>query len=612
MNLHWSSPAWLWLGLLALPIAAAWFLKLRRPRQEVPALALWRLVLDDQRVNAPFQRLKRQLPLWLALLVLACAVLAAAMPTRRGGAATVDRVAVLIDTSASMGARTTAGGPTRLAEAVTQARALVDGLGRGQQLMLVAAGPSPVRLTGFSDDRRELLAALDGLVPACGGCDLAAAVRLLGAAAKATTFDTAILLSDGNLDPAVDADLPFRLDYRRVAPGGANLGLTTSAARRTADGRWEAAIQIDGSAAAHRGGSVRITSGDTLLMERAVAPGPNGTDRLAVVLPGDAAQDLTVTLVPDAFDALNVDDTAYLHLPALRPLAVRIAPGLAAWQRALAAQPAISLVAQDADLVISDRAADLATPAAVRVLVGGVPTALAGLITVAEGGSAVVDRRSGDPLLAHVDPNDLVITDRVAWSAGADEAAVEARGWRVLIHGDRGPLALTGEDGGDLLLAFTFHTDRSTLPYRLAFPVLAGNLVEQARRRRGQAEAATRATGLTALVGLPRDASLTVTRPDGSTQTVHADGTGTAAGITLPEPGLYRLTHGDAFGAALLDPRETSLAVSDKLHLRDVQVATAPGTSTDQPLWRYLALVALLLLVFDWWYAHRDPRLPGR
>src|ERR1700754_2559559 len=77
-----------WLLLLTIPVVVFYFLKLRRPRQVIPSLVLWRQVLADQRVNSPFQRFKRNILLLLQLLLLALLVLAAMQPVlRRGGSA---------------------------------------------------------------------------------------------------------------------------------------------------------------------------------------------------------------------------------------------------------------------------------------------------------------------------------------------------------------------------------------------------------------------------------------------------------------------------------------------------------------------------------------------
>src|SRR5215210_4200252 len=86
-----------WLLLLLVPLVAFYFLKLKRPRQVIPSLVLWRQVLDDQRVNSPFQRFKRNLLLLLQLLLLALLILAAMQPLLRRAAGGSQRLPVLID-----------------------------------------------------------------------------------------------------------------------------------------------------------------------------------------------------------------------------------------------------------------------------------------------------------------------------------------------------------------------------------------------------------------------------------------------------------------------------------------------------------------------------------
>ena len=62
--------AWFFLALI--PLIILYFLKLKRPRMDIPSLALWQSVVNDQRVNSPFQKFKRNILLWLqmALLIL--------------------------------------------------------------------------------------------------------------------------------------------------------------------------------------------------------------------------------------------------------------------------------------------------------------------------------------------------------------------------------------------------------------------------------------------------------------------------------------------------------------------------------------------------------------
>src|ERR1700722_4711209 len=105
-----------WLALLLVPLVLVYFLKLRRPRQSVSSLALWRQVINDQRVNSPFQRFKRNLLLLLQMLLLCLIVLAAMQPFIRAAPQRAEYLPVLIDCSASMAALDKPGGISRLDE----------------------------------------------------------------------------------------------------------------------------------------------------------------------------------------------------------------------------------------------------------------------------------------------------------------------------------------------------------------------------------------------------------------------------------------------------------------------------------------------------------------
>src|SRR5580704_10124585 len=98
-----------------------YFLKLRRREQLVPSTLLWKKAIQDLQVNAPFQKLRRNLLLLLQLLLLAMLLLALAQPILNYTPGAKDRSIILIDRSASMSANDGPGGITRLDQAKQRA-----------------------------------------------------------------------------------------------------------------------------------------------------------------------------------------------------------------------------------------------------------------------------------------------------------------------------------------------------------------------------------------------------------------------------------------------------------------------------------------------------------
>src|SRR5215470_14457143 len=76
--------AWAVLAGVPVGIIALYFLKLRRRPVQVPSTLLWRRSLEDLHVNSLFQRLRRNLLLFLQLLAVLLAMLAMLGPRIKG------------------------------------------------------------------------------------------------------------------------------------------------------------------------------------------------------------------------------------------------------------------------------------------------------------------------------------------------------------------------------------------------------------------------------------------------------------------------------------------------------------------------------------------------
>ncbi len=156
---------WQWLILAAVPpaIIALYFLKLRRRPLEVPSTYLWHRSIEDLHVNTVWQRLRRNLLLFLQLLLVFLAMLAVLRPGWRGSKVTGNRFIFLIDHSASMQA--TDSGRSRLEEAKRQARAKIDQMTSRDAAMIVSFSDSARVVEMFTHNRGRLRRALDSIRP---------------------------------------------------------------------------------------------------------------------------------------------------------------------------------------------------------------------------------------------------------------------------------------------------------------------------------------------------------------------------------------------------------------------------------------------------------------
>src|ERR1043165_2767329 len=146
-----------WKGaLLAAAIAipallVLYFLKLRRREMPVSSTILWKKAIQDLQVNAPFQKLRKNLLLLLQLLILLFLLLALSRPVTHFTPGAGKGSVILIDRSASMGAKDPdLKGKTRLDEAKRRARDLVETLDRHAQSMVIAFDESAETVQPFT------------------------------------------------------------------------------------------------------------------------------------------------------------------------------------------------------------------------------------------------------------------------------------------------------------------------------------------------------------------------------------------------------------------------------------------------------------------------------
>src|SRR4051812_3971826 len=179
-SVEFSSPlgaaGWFVLAGVPVGIIALYFLKLKRRPVKVPSTLLWRKSLEDLHVNSLFQRLRRNLLLFLQLLAVVLAMLALAGPRIKGTSGPGQRYVLMIDNSASMSASDAP--PSRLQKAKEEARKVVRSMGGDDLAMVVSFAETARVVSNYTGDRRVLLARIDAIEPSQSTTSLREALQV--------------------------------------------------------------------------------------------------------------------------------------------------------------------------------------------------------------------------------------------------------------------------------------------------------------------------------------------------------------------------------------------------------------------------------------------------
>lgn len=605
-----------WLFLLLIPLIIFYFLKLRRPQMDVTSLVLWQQVINDQRVNSPFQKFKRNMLLLLQLLLLISLILAAMQPFWPTGADRANYVPVLIDCSASMGARDKPGGPTRLEVAKAQVEQMIEDLLPDQKLSLIAFHKTARRVTDFSNNKRVLRDGLNDITVTDIPSKIEEALRMTQAMARRVEIDNVLLLTDGNFPTEANFELPFELTYQKIDPGGKNIGITALNARRAGATKWEIFVRLEGAKDQQTAARVEWAQDGNPVGEEEVILEQGQSERLVFSVDAERASMIRVRLKPEGFDALDSDNIAYLDLPAGRNLTVYCPLDMKAYRHALRGMENV-IVEPDADsgnsdlseydLLISDRSAEESPPAQVSLFVGVILPNIQDLVTVESGGAEVVDWDKTSPLLQYVQLTEVFSSDEPKSREEVQDRHYEEAGYEILAHGRTGPLILADRSGERPKFYLLFHTDNSTLPYRVGFPILVANAVQIATRQSSLSDVRGTTTGVLPSRQLLTSRTYQIQGPGGISRETTSNDDGMVAGISAPLAGEYTLSEGGKLqariGASLLSAEETSLVGTEAIQFSELSVsATDEKVKMDRPLWPQLTLAALVLLLAEWWY----------
>ncbi len=610
---------WALTGLLAGPVILLYMLKMRRRTVDVSSTLLWRQVLADMRANTPFQKLRRNLLLLLQLIILSMLVASLCRPVIRAVGGGGSDVVVIVDASASMQATDDADGKSRYELAVAKAEELIDSLRRSDRMMLIIAGPPGFGArTPFTDSKAELRRVLRSQgcydTPTAVSEALRLAASSLSAKGGTTLRGKVYLFSDG-----VGVTLPEvpgltgAIEYVRMGRVGVNAGITSLSVGVGRDGKREVSVGVGNFGPEATLVEVGFFYGsesnwiDTLDLQ--VPAGGKGSVVLSKSLPSGR---LWVRLECEE-DFLSLDDRGYSLLPKARKMKVRlVTAGNPILKKYLSAGEKAGLFEAETfsqSGYVDDGGADVTIFD--QVVPGGGQMPAGDVVLINPSGRAGGFRRVGElpsrPAITNVreeaDVLRMVVLGELAVAKAGqyehDQGATE------LVASGTWPLVAYAAVGADRHYLVGFHLADSTWSTDASFPIFMSNVIDRARIAHHVGLSQMVVTGSAATLPAGRTKTV-VTDPRGDAHEL-PEVAGTFAGATVA--GFYSVERGEAkteFCANLLSPAESDITPRMLKASGGVEVAGSEGVArTNRPLWPFLAVAALVVLMVEWYCYHR-------
>jgi Mg-chelatase subunit ChlD len=649
----------IWLALAVIPpLIILYFLKLRRRPQPISCTILWKKSVEDLRANAPFQKLRRSLLLFLQLLALALLAFSVMQPQIQAGNQVGGKIVLMIDNSASMTANDAAeGDSSRLEEAKRRARERVEELygaglfasSTGETMVVVFSDGAEI-LSRFTSSKQQLLSAIDTIQPAHGETNMAEALKLARAYTTNTVDEageanrpiddppTIELYSDGRVADLADQVLRGEtLTYHAIGSLEAdNVAISAISVERPFDRPTSVQVfvamlnfntqpvtcdmQVSVNGRARGIQTVEVSAAHISESNGQLVPGRANV----VFTPFEQPRDAVIEVANLREDNLAADNVAQVVVPPPRRLKVAIvAESRSLIRRALEGikfekfqsltpdqyEKSAAEGALDAfDLIVLDNYAPKLMPPN-RYLTFGLTPPVEGFHDFGEGAQQIIlSARDEHPVMRFVN-HDNVFISRFRLIQPSREV-------KVLWEGSGGPAMLAVSRGPLQVIHVPFDPLESNWPFQRSFVTFLFNAVDFL----GNAGEALTSKGLmpgeAITTRLPANAAdITLQLPDGSTQEITPLEPGAFAWGPIRLAGLYTLSwtapgsderFSRTFAVNLLSETEGRIAVNPVVEVGQDKVA---GRRADEsaytPLWPYAIALCLAVLMVEWWVYHR-------
>ncbi len=605
------TPLFALLALLAIPILLLYMLKLRRQEIKVSSTLLWQMLIEDRQANVPWQKLRRNLLLFVQLLILAALTFALLRPALSSDTIGNAEVIVVLDASGSMQATDVS--PSRFNTAKNEVERIIANLPPKSELTLIEVSAQPRILLSHSANKQEMRRALASAQSTTSAADWDTAVALANSAITKPDH-ILVLLSDGGLG---ELSLPLYAENIRYLPIGAsdaNLGVAAFSVNAN-QGSGELFVKVRNYGFTQNSAILSIYRNDELLeAERITLAQQSDEIKIIPNLPLTAAN-YRAALTSDN-DPYILDDQAFV---AFHP---------SASQRIL--------LVSEGNFFLEQFLGALPNAEAYQMLPSDAGTPAAGYSTTIYDGFFPDSLPAGSILLINPPPNPLMdvglATDQIGELAVPEHPltnytnfervsvlrakSIPAPLWAdVLVDSDAGALVFVGETQARRVAVLAFDLLDSDLPLQVAFPILFSNLLDYLNPPAiYDAPQGYTVGDPVALHPSPDVDELRITAPNDTEFELPVDEQG-ATFLDTDQVGLYTITSlpsgtEETFAVNSFSVLESNIAPQENLSIITSQQENETNEATGlRELWHYAALLAIALLIWEWWLYHRQSKV---
>lgn len=605
------------LALLTIPVVILFhMLKIRRQQAVVSSTLLWEDRPRELHASAPFRRLKPNLLLLLQILTILSLAVALARPVRTVLVTGYERNVLILDVSASMQARDVRG--SRFTAAQHAALATIEQLHPGQEAMVIGSGQEARVLAPFTEDKQVLRQAIQTIQPLDVAGRLAEAFRLAQANLQQGGRTAVVhVFTDGAFESPIVPDLGgAAIRWHLFGQRGHNIGITAFDVRKTYFGAvdYQAFLSVANYSNQEATFDLVLTLDGKRLKTERVTLSPEVKRSLVIPFTHGAGGILRAEI--SAGDDLAVDNQAMAVIPPPYPVRVLlISSGNAFLEKALAAAPQLQVEkgtpdllskATQYDVVIIDNIAVKRVPPGRYLLINTLPEGASLQLQGRVEQPSVIDWDRTHPVMRYLDFSKVVIQEAMR---------VRPLGsGRTLVESNLTPLIYAIDERGMKAIFIGFDLFRTDLPLRVAFPLFVSNALRWLYPSQLEDAGLQLHTGQPLTVSLPAGRQLaTLTDPTGKSHSLQADTNGRVSFVETTHVGIYTVKAGmweQRFAVNLLDEGESNIPP----RAQALPERAGQGTSEDQPstfpsqqeLWRFFAILGLLLLLLEGLLYHRE------